>query len=194
MQIWEKCTQPRPSHPWLSAVSRGSAGRRGSAADVLFSQTQISQFHNKSLTSSLSFLSPSSSHSFHSWHLELLRALFHVCMLVPQIITQQYASPSCTCRWCMYQLMLLSHNIGLSIISWIPSSLGTKRHMVNRRRLNHTDGYNDQWCLTEGDVPNCVCRSLVANKSMPACPQNVKWQPPQGFGRQTRVRLFPKWL
>lgn len=67
-------------------------------------------------------------------------------------------------------------------------------HVVSREKLNHTDSYNDQWCLTEGDVSNCVSCSLVANKSMPACPQNVKRQPPWGFDRQTRVRLFLKWL
>lgn len=67
-------------------------------------------------------------------------------------------------------------------------------HRQSRRKLNHTDGYNDQWCLTEGDNSNCAWPSLAANRSMPACPQNVKWQLMEGLERQTRMRLFPKWI
>lgn len=134
-----------------------------------------------------------------SWLLEFLRerALSFVPWLLSQIITRRVAGVSeplvgvCCCLQCCCLIT------GLSVLSVI---LRAERHVASGRegggggKWSHTDSYNDQWCLTEGDVSNYVCPSLVANKSMPSCPENVKWRPPRGFERRSGVRLFPKWL
>lgn len=148
------------------------------------------------------FILPSASHlslSHDFWNLRE-RALSFVPLLLSQIITRWVAGVSelfvggCCCLQCRCLIT------GLSVLSVI---LRAERHVASGREggrdggmggWSHTDSYNDQWCLTEGDVSNYVCPSLMANKSMPACPENVKWRPPPGFERRSGVRLFPKWL